>query len=76
MKVRAGARPGGKLIEVELEDEDMLRDMPDWHEKGASEKWRAMTDRADMMLVEYMLRRGDISREYAETRIREIKGLT
>ena len=73
MKVRAGAKPNGKVIEVELDDGDFENE-EGWEAMSLAQRWKYMTNRADMMLVEYMLRHGDISRDYAEQRIREIKG--
>jgi hypothetical protein len=74
VKARSAARPGGsgKEIAVELDDNDMT-DVDGFQYLSAIERFRAMSDRADLMLVEYLLRRGDISREYAEQRIREIR---
>lgn len=75
MKVRHSARPGGggKEIAVELDESDMA-DVPGFADFPLAKKFRAMTDRCDLLVVEYLLRRGDISREFAEQRIREIRG--
>lgn len=74
MKVYSAAKPagGGKEYGVGLEDSDMA-DVEGWDTLGVAEKHKRMTDRADMMLVALMLRRGDISQEFAEQRIREIR---
>lgn len=73
MKVRSGARIAGssQSIDVELEDSDM-RDIEGWDEKPLAERWRTMTKRADTLLVEYMLRGGHITQEYANDRLQQI----
>ncbi len=74
MKVYSEARPGGggKVIGITLTDDDM-GDVEGFDALAAAQKWRALSDRADMMLVEYLLRRGDISQEYAAQRVWEIR---
>lgn len=77
MNVRSEAHPGGsgKTIAVELEDNDM-RDVDGFDDLPMAVRWRKMTDRADSLLVEWMLRRGDISSEFASQRMNEIKAGT
>lgn len=74
MRVYSEARPagGGKTVGIGLDDNDM-NDLDGYEYLTPIERWRAMSDRADLMLVEYLVRRGDISEEYAAQRIREIK---
>lgn len=74
MQVYSEASPagGGKKIGVTLDDSDMA-DVEDWDSLGVAVKHKRMSDRADMLLVALMVRRGDISQEYAEQRIREIQ---
>ena len=74
MKVYSEASPagGGKKYGVGLDDTDMA-DVEDWDSLGPAIKHKRMSDRADMLLVALMVRRGDISQEFAEQRIREIQ---
>jgi hypothetical protein len=65
--------PGsGQTVEVELDDGDMA-DVEGWDAMALSEKWKTMTVRADTLVIEYMLRNGHISQEYAQQRIRELR---
>ncbi len=75
MKVRAGAKPGGggKIIEVELEDADVQGEVPGWATMTLRQRFRIMSEKADLLVIEYMVLRGDISKEFAAQRIREIK---
>lgn len=77
MKIYSEARPagGGKVVGVGLDDTDMA-DVDGWDALPITKKWRLMSDRADIMLVEYMVRRGDISTEFGAQRIREIQAGT
>lgn len=74
MNVYSEARPagGGKTYGVGLEESDM-GDVAGWADLDVAKRHKAMSDRADMLLVMLMLRRGDVSEEYAAQRIREIK---
>lgn len=71
MKVYSEAKPSGKTVGVELDENDMA-DKEGFADLPYAVKHKAMSDRADALLVQYMLRRGDISPEYAEQRMREI----
>lgn len=73
MRVRVGARIAGsnKTVEVELEDSDMPVD--GWFNLPLAARFQKMSNQADLMVVEYMYRRGDISKEFAAQRIREIQ---
>lgn len=73
MKARSAALSNGKQIEVELDEND-AQSIPQWDELGLLERWRALSNKADEFIVEYMLRRGEISKDYAGQRIREIRG--
>lgn len=72
MKVRSEAKVNGKMLAVELEDQDMSH-VENWAELPLLKRARMMTDHADLLVVDWMVRRGDISKEYGEQRIREIK---
>jgi hypothetical protein len=75
MKVRSGAVAGnGQTIENELDMNDM-RDVPGFESMTPYEQWRAMTDRADMWIIEYKVRRGEVTAEWGAARIKEIKGI-
>lgn len=71
MEVTSKAKPLSKEIEVTLTESDMA-DVEGWAEMPYAAKFKKMSDRADALLVQYMLRRGDISQEFAEQRMREI----
>lgn len=74
MQVYSEARPagGGKVIGITLTDDDM-QDVDGWFLLEPAQRFRAMSDRADALIVQYMLRRGDISKEFAAQRIQEIR---
>jgi hypothetical protein len=72
VKVRSEAKVNGKMLAVELEDQDMSH-VENWAELPLLKRARMMTDHADLLVVDWMVRRGDISKEYGEQRIREIK---
>ncbi len=75
MKARSEAKIGGtgQVIGIELEDHDM-GDVEGWAELPIASRWKKMTQRADMMVVEYMLRNGHVSPEWAGERIKAIQG--
>lgn len=74
MKAYSEATPsgGGKKYGVELDETDMTT-VDGWTNLPLVEKHRAMSDRADILLIDLMRRRGDISSEFAAQRIREIQ---
>jgi hypothetical protein len=74
MQVYSEARPagGGKVIGITLTDDDM-QDVDGWLSLSTGQRFRAMSNRADALIVQYMLRRGDISQEFAAQRLQEIK---
>lgn len=76
MKVKSGAKVSGssQSIEIELSEQDMM-DVEGWDEIPVGKKWQKMTQRADMLIVEYMMRNGHISSEYAAQRRDEILGV-
>lgn len=75
MKVRTGCKVGGSLqfIEVELDDADMA-DQPGFADLATPARFKAMSQRADLMVVKYLMENGHISEEYAAQRVREIRG--
>lgn len=78
MKATSIASPpgGGKQIVVELEDSDMINSRQsedEWHSLNVLDRYRKMSDLADILVVDHMRRRGDISEEFAGQRINEIK---
>lgn len=76
MKVKCGAisPDGKKTIDIELDPNDM-RDVEGFDGMTPYNQWKAMTDRGDTFVVEYLARRGDISMEFAASRIKAIKGI-
>lgn len=71
MKSEARVAGSSQVIGVVVEDSDMAG-IAGWEDLSLTDRWRAMTKRADMMIVEYMLRNGHISDEYARQRMEEI----
>lgn len=71
MIVRSGAKPNGRLIEVELAEDDLWPDGAGPISLG--DKWKHMTKTADILLIEYMVRNEDMGKEYGEQRIQEIQ---
>lgn len=77
MKVRSVAVwNGGKSeIEVELDADDMQASVgAKWDEMSLAQQWKAISNRADSLVVEYMARRGEVTKEWATQRIKEING--
>lgn len=75
MQARAeGHLKNGGRIEVTLEESDAETLIEGWAGMNLQKRWQALSDRADLMIVEYMLRRQEISKEYAMERISRIKG--
>jgi hypothetical protein len=73
VKARSEAKtPGGKELAMELEDSDMAH-VENWPTLTLVQRARLMQDTVDIMVVDWMVRRGDISKEYGQQRIREIR---
>lgn len=74
MRYRAGTRPqnGGRWAELELEDSDMT-EVPGWENLSLGERYKAMALRAELLMVSNLLAHGDISSEYAESRVRHLR---
>lgn len=74
MRAKADGRlANGGSIEITLEESDGEALIPGWADLHLGERWRALSDRADLMIVEYMHRRNEISTQYLKQRVREIK---
>lgn len=70
MKVKSGASASdGRYLEVELEESDL--NLPS--EIGAMEKHKKMMQEADLLIVKYMLDAGLFTKDYALSRLKEIK---
>ena len=74
MKARSIASANGKQLDCELDENDGARDIPGWEEMTLIGRWRALSRKADELVVDWLFRHGDISKEYAQQRIREIRG--
>lgn len=74
MKANSAATGHGKQLGCELDEEDGRRFIDGWDEMGLLERWRALSRKSDELVVDWLLRNGDISKEYAVQRIREIRG--
>lgn len=74
MKVKCGAiaPDGKKTVDIELDMDDM-RDIEDFGTMKPYDQWKKMTERGDLYIIEYLARRGDVSKEFAAQRIQDIK---
>ena len=75
MKVRTNARSqSGVFIEVEVEDADVRHEIEGWDEMKSAQRYRALAQRADLFVLDYLRSRGEITEEYFVQRAAEIKG--
>lgn len=73
MKVRVGARfPDGRPIEVEMEESDMRADYPEWDTYQSARRYRLTAAKADLYVLDYLHRNGQISDDYFQDRIAAI----
>lgn len=76
MKVRSEARVSGsgQLISVELEASDMVGEVENFDSLSLSDKFKAMSVRADLLVIKYLLEGQHVSQEWAMERVRQIRG--
>ncbi len=68
MRVKSGMTMNGQNIEVELDENDI--ELPPG--AGLQDRWRALTQAADLLVIEYAVRRSLLSKEFGDQRVREI----
>jgi hypothetical protein len=75
MQVRTDGRSkNGSIMEITLDENDAREFISGWEEMSLADRWKALSNKADTMLVEYMYRRGEITPEFAKQRMQEIAG--
>jgi len=76
MRVTTGTTCEGRTIEVTLDDDDgrLAEGSEEWAVMSVADRFRVLARDADELVIYYLCKEHLISKEYAQQRIREIRG--